>query len=279
MFESASLPQSSFILPDWPAPNNIVAFTTTRVSGFSKTPFDSLNLAQHVGDDPKIVEKNRTLLPNHENYFWLNQTHSTTCLDLDHTPQPLCGSIEADACFSQQSNQVCAVMTADCLPILLCDKSLIDKTREGEKATSVAAIHAGWRGLADGVIENSIQQMCIASNLEPKNIIAWMGPAISQNYFEVGQDVKQIFKQFPQAFKINTESSDKKYFADLYYIAKQKLIELGIQHIYGGDRCTYSDHQHFFSHRRATHQGLTNNAEQGRNQITTGRMVSAIYFK
>lgn len=274
MFESASLPQSSFILPDWPAPDNVVAFTTTRAGGFSKTPFDSLNLAQHVGDDPKTVEKNRTLLPNHDNYFWLNQTHSTTCLDLDHTPSFLSGTIEADACFSQQPSQVCAVMTADCLPILLCDKGPCDKN-----ATSVAAIHAGWRGLADGVIENSIQQMCIASNLELKNIMAWMGPAISQNYFEVGQDVKQIFKQFPQAFKVNTQSSETKYFADLYYIAKQKLTALGIQHIYGGDKCTYSDRQDFFSHRRATHQGLTNNTEQGHNQITTGRMVSAVYLK
>lgn len=269
MFESASLSQSSFILPDWPAPNNVVAFTTTRVGGFSNDPFDNLNLAQHVGDNPTTVEKNRVLLPNHDNFFWLNQTHSTTCLDLDHTPQSLCGVIEADASFSKQQKQVCAVMTADCLPILLCDKN----------GTSVAAVHAGWKGLAEGVIENSVQKMCRASKIEPQNVMAWLGPAISQNHFEVGQDVKQMFKQYPQAFNANTQSSEKKYFADLYFIAKQKFVELGIQHIYGGDRCTYSEHQHFFSHRRATHQGLTNNAEQGRNQITTGRMVSAVYLK
>jgi YfiH family protein len=275
MLGDCELPQSSFILPDWPAPKNVVAFTTTRVGGVSNAPFDCLNLAQHVGDDPNIVEKNRSLLPNHENYFWLNQTHSTLCLDVDHTSQSLSNTIEADACFSQQQKQVCAVMTADCLPILLCDNNSCDEEGQTKNSTRVAAIHAGWRGLADGVIENSVNKMQGTSKIAPQNIMAWLGPAISQQYFEVGQDVKDTFWQYPQAFKLNDLSTEKKYYADLYLIARQKLSALGIQNIYGGDRCTYAEGSKFFSHRRATHQGLIT----GFNQIFTGRMVSAIYLK
>lgn len=260
MLNSAGLPQSSFILPDWPAASNVVAFTSTRTGGFSTTPFSSLNLAQHVLDAPDTVEQNRALLPNHKNYFWLTQTHSTICLDLDQVDKTLSGTVEADACYSKQKKQVCAVMTADCLPILLCDKS----------AKTVAAVHAGWRGLANGVIENSVNKM----NVAPKYLMAWMGPAISQKYFEVGQEVKQVFSQYPQAFKLNTNAAEEKYFVDLYQIAKQKLLALGIQDIYGGEYCTYANENQFFSHRRVTHQGHV----EGEKVITTGRMVSAIYL-
>ncbi|WP_158967931.1 peptidoglycan editing factor PgeF [Paraglaciecola sp. L3A3] len=254
------LQPSSFIVPNWSAAKNITAFTTTRLGGLSHEPYASLNLGQHVGDDPLLVANNRQRLPNWQNFFWLKQTHSTICLAVDEIDNNLSGTLEGDACFSTKAKQVCAVMTADCLPILLCDKA----------GTTVAAVHAGWRGLADGVIENTILKM----KLPTGNLMAWMGPAISQTFFEVGEDVKQIFSQYPQAFKTNQLSSEKKYYADLYFIAKQKLLALGVQDISGGNYCTYEQETHFFSHRRACHQQDPINTP-----ATTGRMVSAIYFE
>jgi YfiH family protein len=238
------------------------AFTSCRGGGFSLPPYDSFNLAQHVGDEQNLVNKNRLLLPNYQNFTWLNQTHSNICLDLD---LDLSGSVadttpHADACFSSRKNQVCAVMTADCLPILFCD----------QQGTCVAAVHAGWRGLADGVIENTVSEMPVNS----KSLMAWMGPAISQQYFEVGVEIKQTFIDYPQAFCQNNHTDENKYFADLYYIAKQKMLALGITQIFGGEYCTYRQADLFFSHRRVTHQ-----AAMGKTPIaTTGRIVSAIYL-
>ncbi|MCF2949828.1 peptidoglycan editing factor PgeF [Paraglaciecola aquimarina] len=261
MLNKLQLADRALLKPGWPAPENIVAYTSTRKGGYSSVPFDSLNLGQHVFDDPSVVAKNRSLLPNYENYVWLKQTHSTKCVNLADMNNTDSDQVEADASYTSLKQRVCAVMTADCLPILVCDK----------QATKVAAIHAGWRGLADGVIENTISKL----QLDTKNIMAWIGPAISQAHFEVGQEVKDTFSDYPQAFKPNIETSDNKYFVDMYLIAKQKLSALGIQNIYGGDRCTYAESDLFFSHRRATHQGL----EAGFAQVTTGRMVSAIYIK
>mgnify|MGYP003677763325 CR=1 FL=1 len=240
--------------PDWQAPTNVVAYTSCRAGGQSLPPFDSFNVAQHVGDDPDVVELNRHKLPNQQNFVWLQQVHSNLCLEL---PLQDNSSLAVDAVFTQQAMQVCAVMTADCLPILLCDK----------QGTRVAAVHAGWRGLADGIIENSVQQM----NVSGANLLAWLGPAISQQCFEVGKEVYQVFSAYPQAFvpSANSTESEPKYLADLYAIARSKLKSLGIDNITGGDFCTYSQESLFFSHRRATHQGLN----------TTGRMVSAIYLR
>lgn len=252
--------QPHYIQPDWPAPDNVKAFTSCRRGGFSLPPYDSFNLAQHVGDDPEIVCKNRQLLPSDQAFTWLKQTHSSKCLNLDTNIDHGQDSIEADACVSSQRGQVCAVMTADCLPILLCDV----------QGSCVAAVHAGWRGLADGVIENTVTSMPVAAS----KLLAWMGPAISQQHFEVGEEIKATFMDYPQAFRRNHAISQAKYFADLYLIAKQKLLLLGVSAVFGGEYCTYQQSDLFFSHRRATHQTKT-----GLSTIaTTGRMVSAIYL-
>jgi polyphenol oxidase len=242
-----------FITPNWPAPSNIQAYTSCRMGGDSLPPFDTFNVGLHVGDDRIRVEHNRGKLPHIEQYQWLTQTHSNVCIELPSTQQSMPA---ADACFTAQINQVCAVMTADCLPILLCNT-------QGDK---VAAVHAGWRGLANNIIENTIQQM----NCGNQSILAWLGPAISQQYFEVGKDVKQAFAHYPDAFipSVNFSVDEPKYLANLYAIALKKLAAIGILNVYGGDYCTYGQDDLFFSHRRATHQGLS----------TTGRMVTSIYI-
>jgi len=255
------LPKQNYIHPDWPAPSNVKAFTSCRSGGFSAPPFDSFNLAQHVGDDKNLVNKNRQLLPNYQNFTWLNQTHSNICLDLNKLNTITDSPFQADACFSTKKSQVCAVMTADCLPVLFCD----------QQGTCVASVHAGWRGLANGVIENTVSKMPV----NRKSLMAWMGPTISQRHFEVGKEIKETFIDYPQAFSNNNQTTVDKYFANLYLIAKQKMFNLGIKQIFGGEYCTYQQADLFFSHRRATHQASTN----GTNLIaTTGRMVSAIYL-
>jgi YfiH family protein len=252
--------QQNYIQPDWPAPNNVKAFTSCRSGGFSHPPFGSFNLAQHVGDVKYIVNKNRQLLPNYQHFTWLNQTHSNICVELDINNIVADQMLNADACFSKSKNQVCAVMTADCLPILLCD----------QQGTCVAAVHAGWRGLANGVIENTVLKM----PANKKTLMAWMGPAISQKHFEVGTQIKEAFKDYPQAFIKNIHNNQDKYFANLYHIAKQKLLDFGVTQIFGGEYCTYQQDDLFFSHRRATSQA-SNHATV---IASTGRIVSAIYM-
>lgn len=254
------MPQQHYIQPDWPSPKNVRAFASCRSGGFSQPPYDSFNVAQHVGDDQILVNKNRQLLPNYQNIIWLNQTHSNICLDLDISGSVAAAALQADACFSMRKNQICAVMTADCLPVLFCD----------QQGTCVAAVHAGWRGLAEGVIENTVSKMPVSA----KSLMAWMGPAISQRHFEVGIEIKEAFIDYPQAFGRNSQTTDNKYFADLYAIAKQKMIALGITQVFGGQYCTYQQSDLFFSHRRATHKASLNT----NNIATTGRIVSAIYL-
>jgi YfiH family protein len=251
--------EQGYIQPDWPAPNNIRAFTSCRSGGFSQPPYDSFNIAQHVGDDQYLVNKNRQLLPNHQNFIWLNQTHSNICIDLDES-RALAELPQADACFSVRESQVCAVMTADCLPILFCD----------QQGSCVAAVHAGWRGLADGVIENTVSKMPVSA----KTLMAWMGPAISQRHFEVGKEIKERFADYPQAFSRSSQVVEDKYYANLYQIAEQKMLALGITQVFGGKYCTYQQEDLFFSHRRATHQS----SNEPNTAATTGRIVSAIYL-
>jgi polyphenol oxidase len=235
------------IKPDWPAPPNVQAYTTTRQGGHSKGNYKSLDLAQHVVDDSNIVLQNRQLLPHHQDIVWLEQVHSATCIELQYG----CAQNQiADASVSSDVGLVCAVMTADCLPILMCDK-------QGEQ---VAAVHAGWRGLADGVIENTLLKLAGESD----DLLAWLGPAISQVHFEVGEDVRQAFCAYPQAFTASVNSN--KYMADLYLIARLKLTALGVRDVYGGEYCTYGQTDMFYSHRRSSHLGEGN----------TGRMLSAI---
>jgi len=254
------LPKQNYIHPEWPAPNNVKAFTSCRSGGFSQPPYDSFNIAQHVGDDKNVVNNNRQLLPNYQHFVWLNQTHSNICTDLDLSGNVADAIIQADACFSTSKSQVCAVMTADCLPILFCD----------QQGSCVAAAHAGWRGLLDGVIENTVSKMPVNTS----DLMAWMGPAISQRHFEVGAEIKEMFIEYPQAFKRNNDTTGNKYFADLYYIARQKMLALGITQIFGGEYCTYQQADLFFSHRRATHQASSETTQIA----TTGRIVSAIYL-
>jgi YfiH family protein len=245
-----TLNESNFIIPNWPAPANIKALQTTRTGGLSQDPYSSLNFGDHVGDDALTVARNRQLLnpfvPTEP--LWLKQTHSTIVVNAALTS---CLP-EADAAYSKQKNIVCAVMTADCLPILLCDKT----------GTTVAAIHAGWRGLLDGVVESTIKALEIA----PQNLLAWLGPAIGPTAFEVGRDVYDGFihqdAKSAQAFTVKNEPY--KWLADIYLLARLRLQSLGVKQIYGGDYCTYTNEEKFFSFRR----------DGG-----TGRMATLIWFE
>ncbi len=239
------------ITPTWPAPANVKAVCSTRAGGGSVGPYLSLNLGGHMGDTAQAVSYNRQLfqtmaaMPSQP--VWLTQTHSTTCLSLSSaTPE----NTEADASFSRQSGLVCAVMTADCLPILLCNRA----------GTEVAAVHAGWRGLCNGVIENSLQLFS-----QPADCLAWLGPAISQAAFEVGDEVRAAFiKHNPAAASAFIATSHGKWLADLYLLARQRLANFGVTAVYGGDHCTYRQSDTFFSYRR---------------DGQTGRMASAIWLE
>jgi polyphenol oxidase len=246
----------ALIQPDWDAPRHVVAYSTCRQGGFSKGVYESLNVGDHVGDVNQHVAANRALLPNADGIVWLQQVHGNHCLVLSRDTVLAKKKALADASISANSSQACAVMTADCLPVLLCD----------EKGSVVAAVHAGWRGLADGIIEQTVASMAVL----PHTLMAWLGPAISQQNFEVGAEVYQAFSQYQSAFEhsVNYLSESPKYQCDLYKIAKQKLHALGILRVSGGQYCTYDQENLFFSHRRASHQG----------HAATGRMVSVIYL-
>ncbi|MDH3327390.1 MAG: peptidoglycan editing factor PgeF [Gammaproteobacteria bacterium] len=230
---------SPIILPDWQVPSHVKAFSTTRSGGVSRGAFGSNNLASHVNDDKADVLKNRALL--REKYelpsepFWLNQTHSIRIVEAG-----IGGAgdlVDADASFSHKAGEVCAVMTADCLPILLCD-------REGRQ---VAAIHAGWRGLLNGIIEETVQQF----TLNGGDIVAWLGPAIGPKAFEVGPEVRDLFIDFDlDALQSFRQCTENKWLANIYELAKLRLKSCGVASIYGGDYCTFSDESTFYSYRR-----------------------------
>jgi len=226
------------IKPDWPAPVNIFACSTTRQGGFSQAPYDHLNLGDHVGDDAKTVLKNRSYLRETlvlaQEPAWLEQTHSVKAIELLNEN----GSVQsADASYSREPGQVCVVLTADCLPILVCD-------RAGE---IVAAIHAGWRGLAAGIVEQTLQKMNVAN----QDLLVWLGPAIGPEHFEVGIEVREAFvSQHAEAAAAFEQNSSRKYFADLFEITRIRLQAIGVNEIYGGHWCTYADTEKFFSYRR-----------------------------
>lgn len=230
-----SFPQDWCIIPDWPAPNNVHALQTTRNGGFSVTPYNSLNLGDHVGDEPLTVSRNRMLLepllPSEP--VWLKQVHGTEVVDAAQTacyPQ-------ADACVSSHSGAVCVVMTADCLPLLLCD----------EQGSVIGAVHAGWRGLCDGVIESTVRAM----NAPPQTLMAWLGPAIGPSAFEVGEEVRVAFiARQREAAAAFVPGMAGKWLADIYRLARLRLNALGITRIYGGGLCTHTDSKRFFSYRR-----------------------------
>lgn len=228
-------PLEHCIIPDWPAPARVKAIQTTRQGGVSIAPYDSLNLGGHVGDNPLAVERNRILLnkllPSEP--VWLEQIHGTLVANADRAScQP-----QADACIARHRAAVCAVMTADCLPVLLCDA----------QGSVVGAAHAGWRGLRDGVIETTVLAMGVA----PQSLMAWLGPAISQEAFEVGEEVRAAFVAIqPQAASAFIAGQSGKWLADIYALARLRLNALGVTQIYGGGRCTYREREQFFSYRR-----------------------------
>lgn len=231
------------IIPDWPAPARVKAIQTTRQGGVSAAPYDSLNLGEHVGDNPLAVERNRILLnkllPTEP--VWLEQIHGTLVANADRAScQPQAcpeSSRRADACIARHRAVVCAVMTADCLPVLLCDV----------QGSVVGAVHAGWKGLAAGVIEATVLAMGVA----PQSLMAWMGPAISQENFEVGEEVRAAFVAIqPQAASAFIAGQSGKWFADIYALARLRLNALGVTQIYGGGHCTYRERGQFFSYRR-----------------------------
>jgi YfiH family protein len=220
----------NYIKPTWPAPKNITALTTTRNNGFSKNSWDSFNLGLHVDDNPEDVQKNRDKLTKELGIqpIWLNQIHGKEAVILPDPP-----TYDADAAITRESNITCAVMTADCLPILLC-------SIDGQE---VAAIHGGWKSLLAGVIENTVAKM--QSPVE--QIMVWLGPAISIKAFELNEDIK---KQFIEKLNLHKNAFNNLNYCDLYQIAKNELQTIGITKIYGGDYCTYTQSDLFFSYRR-----------------------------
>jgi len=226
---------SDFIVPDWPAPSNVHALQTMRTGGVSLAPYNTLNLGAHVGDASLNVAANRQRLASFvpSEPVWLNQVHGTLTIDAEKVD---CAPPDADASYTRQRNVVCTTMTADCLPLLFCNQA----------GTEVAAVHAGWKGLLDGVIESALDKMLSV----PSEILVWLGPAIGPQAFEVGSEVRDAFiKKLPQAeaaFKPHGE----KWLGDIFMLAKQRLAERGVTRVYGGGICTYSNPEQFFSFRR-----------------------------
>ena len=244
---------SDLIIPNWPAPTNVKALQTTRAGGISLAPYDSLNMGLHVQDNPMHVAHNRQLLSQllPSEPAWLKQVHGINVLNLDEIVLVNTDCLsDADASYTSRKNVVCVTMTADCLPILLCDSA----------GTTVASIHAGWRSLCDGVIEATVKQMLVKSN----QLMAWLGPAIGPSAFEVGTEVRAQFiaknAQAELAFKKYGENQEQdKWLADIYKIATQRLNNLAVTQIYGGginqDFCTFSQKEQFFSFRRDEQTG------------------------
>ena len=223
------------LIPEWPAPPNVCAWMTTRHGGISQPPFASLNLGEHVGDDPQAVAHNRKYLQQFlpQAPRWLEQIHGVTVVRAENVMQ----AVPADASLSRTAQVVCAVMTADCLPVLLCDRA----------GSVVAAAHAGWRGLCDGVLEATVQAMGRGE------IMAWLGAAIGANAFEVGDDVRAAFlakdSQAVRAFRPHPTAPGK-WWADLNQLARQRLARVGVQDVYGGHWCSATQAADFFSYRR-----------------------------
>ncbi|MDO4640194.1 MAG: peptidoglycan editing factor PgeF [Neisseria sp.] len=239
----------AFFTATWPAPKNVKVFMTTRKGGKSNGCFSSLNVGMHVGDDPEAVKQNRALVQEKVGLplAFLNQTHSATVIRAEDAVEKLW---DADASVDDTGRAACVVMTADCLPVLFCDNA----------GTVVAAAHAGWRGLANGVLENTVAAM----KVNPIEIMAYFGPAIGPDAFEVGNEVREAFcRKMPKAESAFQSISDDKYLADIYQLARLVLQQQGVTQIYGGEHCTVLERDNFFSYRR---------------DGQTGRMASIIWL-
>ena len=241
---------TELIVPEWPLPPGVAACSSTRIGGISSGPYASLNLGAHCGDNLDDVEENRRRLfadarmPSAP--VWLEQVHGEAVLRLRDEPY---ASKRADASWSDTPGLVCAVMTADCLPVLFCNQA----------GSEVAAAHAGWRGLCGGVLEQTVAHF----KDRPENIMAWLGPAIGPQAFEVGNDVRDAFIAKDNSAERAFRPVGEKYFADIYQLARQRLNNAGVTKIYGGDRCTFTEKREFFSYRR---------------DRITGRMASFIWL-
>jgi YfiH family protein len=240
----------AYLFPDWPAPSRVRAVSTLRVGGVSAPPFDSFNLAAHVDDDPEAVAANRRRLRRDLDLpgepVWLDQVHGCAV----HVADGGARGGRADAVVSGEPGRVCVVMTADCLPVLLCDRS----------GNRVAAVHAGWRGLAEGVIGAGVR--ALASN--PRDLLAWLGPAIGPEAFEVGGEVRAAFVALDpfngDGFR---PSPAGRWLADIKFLAQRQLRALGVHAVYDGAGCTFTERERFFSYRR---------------DRRTGRMASLIWL-
>jgi YfiH family protein len=238
---------AEWIVPDWPAPASVKALVTTRLGGVSRGPYASLNLGSRTGDDSNAVCENRArlerVLPQAPR--WLDQQHGNMVVEADALEAP----VAADASIARHTDTVCAILVADCVPVLLTDRA----------ATCVAAAHAGWRGLASGVLENTLEGMAVA----PEDVLAYLGPGIGRDAFEVGSDVRDAFVMrdagAQDAFRPLREG---KWLADLFQLARRALTRAGVAAVYGGGQCTVSDPARFYSYRR---------------DRTTGRMAALIW--
>ena len=224
-----------WITPDWPALENVHAATTLRTGGVSRAAYRSLNLAQHVGDVASQVSDNRdtiaAMLHLPAEPFWLNQVHGNKVITAEQNP----AQEEADASYSDQPGVVCGILTADCLPVLLCNK----------QGTRIAAAHAGWRGLLAGIIDHTVDKF------QGQELLVWLGPAIGPKSFEVGADVYVSYVNKSVKYRAAfTKRKNAKWLADIYHLAQINLLELGVREIYGGKYCTYSDAERFYSYRR-----------------------------
>ncbi|WP_075186682.1 peptidoglycan editing factor PgeF [Teredinibacter haidensis] len=252
----------SFFVPDWPTPNGVHSLITTRLGGFSSGAYSSNNFGDHVGDDANAVRSNREhlarMLP--ADPHWLKQVHSVEVVDIGSVQAVPNTTISADGAYTRKPNRVCVVMTADCLPLLICS----------EDGAEVAAVHAGWRGLAGGIVASAIAKFTNA----PAALRVFLGPAISAQYFEVGEDVLVAFERAAAArhFDFSAQAAftrqpshqgQAKYLANIYELARLELRALGVEQIFGGDRCTYSEEGQFYSYRR---------------EGETGRMASLIWL-
>jgi len=240
----------SWLQPDWPAPDHVRAVITSRIGGVSKPPYDSLNLSARVGDEGDDVMRNRSILQQtlalQNEPMWLKQVHGCTVADASIVER----NTSADAAVCNQPAVVCAVLIADCLPVLFCDK-------QGKR---IGIAHAGWRGLARGVIEATVD----ALKLDPERILVWLGPAIGPQAFEVSDEVRQVFITQDQHTENAFEQiSEHKWLADIYHLALIKLSALSIKAVYGGELCTFERSEQFYSYRR--------------NKVT-GRMASLIWL-
>ncbi|WP_217518657.1 peptidoglycan editing factor PgeF [Vibrio metschnikovii] len=226
----------SVIIPNWPAPNNVKAFCSTRHGGFSLPPYDGLNVGMHVGDDPSIVAKNRDWLQQYCRMpsppIWLNQTHSTRVIEVS---QPSYKVLDADGIVTSTPRVVCSAMTADCLPILITNM----------QGTRVAAVHAGWRGLAGGIVEQALDKFS-------DDVLIWIGPAIGPQAFEVGDEVRQAFCDYDSHAQraFSATSNCGKWLADIAQLAQLRLAKIGIDQVVKSDLCTYQHDQQFYSYRR-----------------------------